>query len=77
MQDVDEEQYEQEIHGHLNYKGDVRDSFDDSRPYGPNRLNELFWAVSAEYDEGKNMTRVAFSKNPPARFLQTMAARSR
>lgn len=55
----------------LNYKNDVRKSFDVNRPYGPNDLHEMLFPVTMEYDEEKNMTRIGFAYQPPNGFYNT------
>ena len=67
---------EQQIAGHLNYKGDVRGSFDSMKALGPNTRGEMCWPVSAEYDPETKMTRVAFSKTPPPEWYARMEAMS-
>lgn len=57
--------YEQTIHGELHYKGDVRHTFENNKPLGPNYNRELIWPVFAMYDEEKDMTTLQCSKNPP------------
>lgn len=54
-----------EPQGHANYQGDVRATFDDTRPYGPGYDGEYRWAVDAAYDADTDRTRVGFTKIPP------------
>lgn len=50
----------------LNYSGDVADSFDMERPYGPNLMGELLYPLTTEYDKQSDRTRVGFSFVAPA-----------
>lgn len=75
---VDEPEFEipeQDVHGHMNYRGDVRSGFAGDRPLGPTTKNEMLWPVEVEYDPEKNMTRVAFSKFPPPAYFAQMLGR--
>lgn len=54
----------------LNYKGDVRKSFNVNRPYGPNQLHEMLFPVTMEYDEESKMTRIGFAYQPPSGWYE-------
>lgn len=58
--------------GFLNYRGDLRKSFDMSKPYGPKDVTrEMIWPLTIEYDEATKMTRVGFTyQAPPQMFPQ-------
>lgn len=51
--------------GHANYRGDVRGTFDENRPYGPGYDGEYRWPVETEYDPETDRTRVGFTRTPP------------
>lgn len=66
--------------GWLNYRGDLRDSFDMNRPYGPRddldkmRSGEMLWPLVIEYMPEANMTRVGFTfQAPPVVMSQAEA----
>ena len=51
----------------LNYRGDLTESFDMGRAYGPNLLGEMLHPVTAEYDADADRTRIGFSLLAPER----------
>ena len=53
------------VHGKANYSGDITESFDLNKPYGPNYNGELMWALAVEYNPETNKSTVYFSLNPP------------
>lgn len=48
-----------------NYPGDLTQTFDFSKSYGPNTLGENLWPVDANYNAETKTTRVGFSYMPP------------
>lgn len=46
----------------LNYKGNVKATFDGNRKYGPGRGGKYFAPVSISYDEDTNLTTVEFDE---------------
>lgn len=52
--------------GWLNYRGDLRESFDMTKPYGPKDVTrEMIWPLVIEYDPASDMTRVGFTFQMP------------
>jgi hypothetical protein len=63
-----------EPEGYANYPGDVRSTFDDTRPYGPGYDGEYRFVVDAAYDPKTDKTRVGFTKVPSPEILEAFAA---
>ena len=61
--------------GYLNYRGDLRESFDMTKPYGPKDVTyEMIWPLTIEYFPEADMTRVGFTfQTPPAVMAQVEA----